>query len=673
MTDKKRPISAGDLYRFELVSDPQLSPDGRHVIFCLHRVDRNEEKKYANLWIVPTDGGEPRRFTSGDHVDSHPRWSPDGERIAFLSNRKDEKQPQVYLIPFSGGEAEILTGLKGNFATLDWSPDGSQLLCQFRRKDQEAIERDEDERKKKLGTVFRHITRADFRLDGAGWLPQERWHIWTIDAGTGEATALTDGDFAETSPIWAPGGEAVFFFSNRSERPDMEPDLVDLFEVPATGGEPRKLPAPIGSKLGLAVSPDGQWLSYVSSEGKGNWWRNNGLWVLPRDGSQPVRELTAGSDRHISNSTIGDVADRPFTAPVWAPEGDKLIAQLSRHGRTPLYTISLDGAIEPLLAPEGVISDFTFDESRQKLAYIWGHFAEPGQIWFWDTAADVQRQLTHFNESWLAEVDLGTIEKVWYQGEDGNDLQGWILTPPGFDAEQKYPSILEIHGGPWLQYGEIFMHEFYTLAAAGYVVTFTNPRGGQGYGEEHGRAIHHRWGDRDYADVMAWADYVEQLPYIDASRMGVTGGSYGGYMTAWIIGHTDRFKAAVAQRVVSNAISFWGSSDVGVLFEDPWADCQPPWEAFEMYWRQSPMAYIGNARTPTLVIHSEQDMRCNLEQGTQLFLALRRLGVETEMVIFPEESHGLSRGGRTDRRIARLGQIQRWFDRHLKEGEAQPV
>jgi dipeptidyl aminopeptidase/acylaminoacyl peptidase len=300
------------------------------------------------------------------------------------------------------------------------------------------------------------------------------------------------------------------------------------------------------------------------------------------------------------------------------------------------------------------------------VAYIWGHFTDPGQVWFWDMAGEEQRQLTHLNEAWLSQVDLGEIEEVWFKGPDGNDLQGWILKPPGFDPGQRYPSILEIHGGPWLQYGELFMHEFYTLAANGYVVYFTNPRGGQGYGEEHGRAIHHSWGDRDYADVMGWADYVSELPYIDKEQMGVTGGSYGGFMTAWIIGHTNRFKAAVAQRVVSNAISFWGSSDVGFLFEDPWADCQPPWENFAAYWRQSPIAFIGNATTPTLVIHSEQDMRCNLEQGTQLFLALRRLGVETEMVIFPEESHGLSRGGRTDRRVERLRHFVRWFDRYLK-------
>jgi acylaminoacyl-peptidase len=274
------------------------------------------------------------------------------------------------------------------------------------------------------------------------------------------------------------------------------------------------------------------------------------------------------------------------------------------------------------------------------------------------------RKLTSFNEKWLRRLDLGEVEEVWYKGVDGNELQGWILKPPGFDPNQKYRSILEIHGGPWLQYGQAFMHEFYFLAAHDYVVYFTNPRGGSGYGEAHSKSIHRNWGVNDYNDIMAWADYLAQQPYIDLERMGITGGSYGGYMTSWTIGHTNRFKAAVAQRVVSNALSFWGSSDVGYFFEDVWSG-KPPWEDFAAYWNQSPMKFVGNVQTPTLVIHSEEDYRCRIEQGEQLFLALQELGVESEMVLFPGESHGLSRAGRTDRRIVRLNHILRWFDRFL--------
>jgi dipeptidyl aminopeptidase/acylaminoacyl peptidase len=273
--------------------------------------------------------------------------------------------------------------------------------------------------------------------------------------------------------------------------------------------------------------------------------------------------------------------------------------------------------------------------------------------------------LTHFNEELLREVELGEIEEVWFKGADGDDLQGWILKPPHFQPEKKYPSILEIHGGPFLQYGNTFMYEFYFLAGQGYVVYFCNPRGSQGYGEEQAKVIANNWGSVDYDDVMAWTDYVVQQPYIDEGRMGVAGGSYGGFMTGWIIGHTDRFEAAVAQRVVSNLVSMWGTSDFNWDIQREFGD-KPPWEDLESMWRQSPLAHIGNAKTPTLVIHSEQDMRCELEQGLQLYVALKWLGVETELVLFPDESHGLSRGGRTDRRIARLRHMLRWFDRYLK-------
>ena len=263
------------------------------------------------------------------------------------------------------------------------------------------------------------------------------------------------------------------------------------------------------------------------------------------------------------------------------------------------------------------------------------------------------------------EIDHGTLEEVWFESADGYDLQGWILKPLGFDPSQAYPSILHIHGGPQMQYGNLYSHEFALLAAEGYVSYWSNPRGSQGYGDEHARAIFGKWGTVDYEDVMAWTDFMEQKPYIDGARMGVTGGSYGGYMTTLIIGRTQRFKAAIAERVVSNFISFYGSSDLNWGLENL-AGTPPPWEDAEMNWTQSPISSIGNARTPTMVIHSEQDYRCDQEQGEQVFISLKRQGVDTELILLPGESHGLSRGGRTDRRVARLDHTVRWFSTYLK-------
>jgi dipeptidyl aminopeptidase/acylaminoacyl peptidase len=352
--------------------------------------------------------------------------------------------------------------------------------------------------------------------------------------------------------------------------------------------------------------------------------------------------------------------------PTWSNDSSRLFFPVAYHGSSLLMHIDLEGKnLETITGQGGVVGSFSFDHDQSSIAYFYGTMDDPGQV-FLKEKGDAPRCLTTANRLLLDQLDLGTMEEVWYQGVAGNELQGWILKPPDFDPEKKYPSILEIHGGPLTQYGNFFMHEFYFLAAQGYVVYFTNPRGGRGYGEEHARAIWRNWGKADYEDLMTWTDLVAQKPFIDTQRMGVTGGSYGGYMTVWIIGHTNRFKAAVTQRCVSNFISMWGTSDFNWVFQQEIND-KAPFEDLMNFWDRSPIKYIGNAKTPTLVSHSEMDMRCPIEQGEQVFVALKRIGIDTEMIRFPEEFHGLSRTGRTDRRIIRLKHFVRWFDRYLKD------
>lgn len=664
---KKRAITPEDLYKFELISDIRISPDGEHVVFTVQRVDQKTEKKYSNLWIAPTTGGEPRRFTWGDQNDSQPRWSPDGSQIAFLSNRGNkEKPPQIYILPFHGGEAYPLTEIEGAINSLAWSPDGSRLVCSVRKTDPEALEREKDEQKKKLGVVSRHYDRLFYKLDGFGYLPHERWHLWTVDARSGKARQLTDHPvYDEQGATWSPDGKWLAFVSNRSADPDSHPDRVDLFVMPAEGGEPRRISTPVGSKNHPSFSPDGRLIAYYGSEGENLGYKNESLWVVPVDESAPACNLTERYDLHVSSWTINDQAQPELMDPIWSLDGQTLYFPATVHGSSLLMSISPDGEnLQTLHGQGAVMGGYSFDRGQQRLAYFYGTFTDPGQAWVRDLSTGKDRQLTGFNQALLRTIDLGEIEEKWIKGPDGNDLQGWILKPPGFDPARQYPSILEIHGGPRTQYGRFFMHEFYFLAAQGYVIHFTNPRGGRGYGEAHSKAIFGDWGGADYADLMAWTDSVAQLPYIDTTRMGVTGGSYGGYMTVWIIGHTTRFKAAVTQRCVSNFISMWGSSDYNWVFQQE-LDNRPPFENLQKFWDHSPIKYIGNAKTPTLVIHNEMDLRCPIEQGEQVYVALKRLGVETEMVRFPDEFHGLSRTGRTDRRIARLNHIARWFNKHL--------
>ncbi len=664
----KRLITAEDLYRFNLVTSCEISPDGQNVIYTLQRVERKTEKKFINLWIVPVKGGEAHQYTFGDQVDSQPRWSPDGKQIVFISTRKDSKQAQIYLIPTSGGEAHLLTDLQGEIGAYSWSPDSKQILCEFRKQDAETIEREKDAHKKELGIVSRRIKRVFFKLDGYGYLPKERRHIWLVDARTGKGKQLTDSEiFDEGNPCWSPDGKQIAYISNRSTDPDFDYEADDLFVVDLHSGQTNKISTPPGPKGLPSFSPDGRWVAYFGHEGKGLEWKNNCLWIVPADGSAPARNLTERYDIDAANSAINDVGSPGMMPPTWSTDGSKLYFQVARHGDSTLHSIMVDGSdLETVVPGPGVVGHYSFDRSQSVLAYFHGQMDDPAQIWALEMSRPGKtRQLTKINRDWLEKIDLGSIEEVWFKGAAGNDLQGWILKPPSFVPTQKYPSILEIHGGPQTQYGHFFMHEFYYLAAQGYVVYFSNPRGGSGYGEAHTKAIHNAWGTVDYNDLMTWTDLVAQKPYIDQARMGVTGGSYGGYMTNWIIGHTHRFKAAVTQRSVSNLVSMWGSSDFNWSFQETF-DNKAPYESIEGLWRESPMKYLADARTPTLVIHNEQDLRCAIEQGEQVFIALKKLGVDTEFVVFPEEPHGLSRTGRTDRRIARLKSISGWFDRYLK-------
>jgi len=664
-----RRISAEDLYRFALISEPQISPDGKLAVFCQHRVTREKERKYANLWVVPTEGGESRQFTHGDQADTRPRFSPDGTQIAFQSNRTDEKQPQIYLVPVRGGEARRLTDLEGTIRAFEWSPDGNRLLLQFRARDPEEIDREKDETKKELGIVCRHITRVFFKEDAVGFLPTARWHLLMIDVRTGKTTQLTEAEtYDEHDPAWSPDGKTIAFCSNRTKDPDLDPDAVDLYTIPAAGGEMKKIPTPVGPKWGPSFSPDGSWLAYYGHKGKGQDWKQTRLWIVPSSGEGEACNLTADYDFNASAWTINDMGSPPQVPPTWSTDGKTIFFQVAHHGNTVLKSVSVDGdavEVNDVIVEQGIVGMFSFDSSQNDMIYFHADMKDPGHVWHREMSTGHSRVLTRVNEDLLQEIDLGEIEEVWFKGAAGNDLQGWILKPPSFDPSTAYPAILEIHGGPRVQYGNFFMHEFYFLAAHDYVVYFCNPRGGQGYGEEHSKAIDNNWGTVDYDDLMAWTDFIAAKPYIDADRMGVTGGSYGGYMTNWIIGHTDRFKAAVTQRSVSNLVSMHGSSDFNWAFQTEFGDV-PPWEDLDNYGRQSPMKHIANAKTPTLVIHSEQDLRCAIEQGEQIFVALKQLGVETEMVRFPDEPHGLSRQGRTDRRIARLNHILRWFDRYLR-------
>lgn len=664
---KKTTIEAEDLYNLKIPGGSMISPEGEHVAYALQHVDMKTEKKYSNIWIAPASRGKPRQFTFGDHNDHTPIWSPDGKHIAFLSNRKDPKQFQLYVIPIDGGEARPLTDLKGTISSFKWSTDSSRLVMSFRKKDKDEIERESDKKKKELGEVYRHYDKIYFKFDGAGFLPKEHFHLYTVDVTRGRTEQVTDGEHDETDPSWSPDGNSIVFLSNRSMDPGLERYKIDIYMLDLKTRSERRLDLPDGDKMFPRISPDGKWISYSGKLEPGKWWKQRDLFIVRSDGFQPPRNLTKSTDKTLDNLTLNDVQGHPPTiAPAWDPNSSILYFQTTEEGRTKLAYVDIDEEENPfhyLVDEDAVVSEFSFNADVTRFALNRMDHYDPGNIWLLDMEKEGWKNLTDHNPLISRTASEFKIEEHWIEGK-GAKIQGWIVHPPGFDNGKSYPSILEIHGGPRAQYGFGFMHEFFYLASKGYIVHFCNPRGSQGYGEDFAGSIWKRWGTVDYDDVISWSEMVSELDHVDKANMCVTGGSYGGYMTNLIIGRNDGFKAAVTQRSVSNLISMWGSSDMNWIFQEEFAEV-PPWEDLERYWEQSPMKFIKDAKTPTLVIHSENDLRCSMEQGEQVYVALKKLGVDTELLRFPDEPHALSRMGRTDRRIVRLQHILKWFDRYV--------
>jgi dipeptidyl aminopeptidase/acylaminoacyl peptidase len=644
------------VYELSWVSDPRIAPDGCSVAFVVWRVDREANDYRSAIWVAPVDGSSPaRRFTSGEKLDVSPRWSPDGSRLAFASSREREAK-QLYVIPTAGGEGLRLTELDEDVTEPTWSPDGTQLAFSSRVRD--AAYKEEDDKRRRP----RRFGRLQYKLDDEGWTGDRRRHIFTVAAdGSAPPTQLTDGDYEDQHPVWSPDGTRIAFASSRQDDWDVEL-LQDVHLVDAEGGKPTRLTESDGWHEAPSWAPDGSLIACRFAPGGFDEPRHGQIAVLDAETGER-RILTAALDRNCAPYP-------PLREPIW--EGKSLLFALEDGGNTHLYRVRADGTgvAEPVVAGELVLTGY--DAASGQVVHTATKPTSPAELY------SGQRRLTNVTQAFTGVGDLAEPERFTAVSADGAEVDAWIVRPSGFEPGRRYPVLLSIHGGPFSQYGNGFLDEFHVYAGAGYVVLYSNPRGSSGYSEEWGRAIRGPvvdgpgWGSVDYEDLMAVVDEaLERFDFCDPERMGVLGGSYGGYMTSWIIGHTDRFHAACSERAVNNFLLEAGESDFGWAFK---SYVGAHWfEAPDVYRELSPATYAENMTTPLLILHSEDDLRCPIGNAEELFAILRLLKREVELVRFPAESHELSRSGSPAHRARRFELILDWFAPRLRPDETRMI
>jgi dipeptidyl aminopeptidase/acylaminoacyl peptidase len=617
-------FSIDHLLKLGSVSDPQISPEGDWIAYTVSHRNMDEDKSQSRIWMVPAAGGMPVAMTAEDESSSHPRWSPDGRYLSFLSAR-DEGQTQVWSLYRGGGEAVQVSDTAQSVKSFEWSPDSSRMLLVLQDPTPQELEAKElgDQYEEKTAPPW-VIDRQQFKTDYVGYLDRRRTHIYLLDPTSKEVTQLTSGDFDDYDPAWSPDGTRIAFTSNRTENPDDNYNT-DIWVVAADGGEPILVSHNPGPDDSPAWSPDGRQITHTA---------RIDLQAMVYATVHLAVSNADGGGTEVLNKEL----DRMIFLPSFSPDGRHIWFLLEDSGEQNLARVRPgSGEIERVIRGESVVSEFTI-AGDGSIAAIVSNPHLPREVFTLTDEELVQKTFT--NRELLAGLELGKVIEVQFKSNDGTAIEGFVIKPPGFVEGKRYPAILDIHGGPQSQYDFSFSADAQLLAANGYLVIHPNPRGSTGYGQAFCLGIWQDWGGPDYHDVMASVDHAIQQGWADPDRLAVTGWSYGGILTNHIITKTDRFKAALTGASATLYVVNYGHD----MYQRWWTkELGVPWdaEARRHYERLSPFNQIENVVTPTLIIGGEKDWNVPIINSEQLYLGLKKLGVETQLVVYPGEYHGI--------------------------------